>query len=271
MTERPDDLPTAVVLCGGQGTRMGSLTEMIPKSLLDVQGQPILWYIVAQLYLSGIRRIVLPVGHLGDRITEYVEASLKLPGCEIVCIDTGADAPISQRIDRVRSHLPTDGSFLLTNGDALFDFDAADLAARHRSADAAITFVTVATISKYGLVVFEGERIVGFERQSRVAAYLVEHGGMRSPGYVYAGTCMMNVRALDKVALSTANRFEAELFPKLIAEDTVMQYPLTGFWYSIDTPKDLAAVNTGAGSDPIFAGPASALKAALESRLAQRV
>jgi NDP-sugar pyrophosphorylase family protein len=214
-----------------------------------------------------MRRFVLPVGYLGAQIAAYANQAFRLPGCEIICVDTGADTPISHRINRVREHLPRDGSFLLTNGDALFDFDVTDMAVRHRDANAAITLATVATISKYGLVIIKNGRIAGFERQSRVAAYMVEVGDKLNPGFVYTGTCMLHSRALEVIELGASQRFEAELFPKLIAEDTALQYPLDGFWYSIDTPKDLAAVNTGVGADAIFAGPASALKARLEADL----
>jgi glucose-1-phosphate cytidylyltransferase len=267
MTDTPANISAAVILCGGQGTRMGSLTEEVPKSLLDVQGRPILWYIISRLYLSGVSRFVLPVGYLGEQIASYVETAFGDTDCEIICVDTGADTPIGQRIDRVRGQLPDDGDIFLTNGDALFDFDAADIAAHHVHTNAAITFATVQTISKYGLVVVDGDGIVGFERQSRVAGYQIEGERNLNTGLIYAGICMLHTRAFDVIDLGASQRFESELFPKLIADESAAQYVLPGFWYSIDTPKDLAAVNIGDGSDPLFAGPASRLKADLDTAM----
>ena len=270
MTENQSNDITAVILCGGQGTRMGSLTEELPKSLLDVQGRPILWYIIARLYLSNIRRFVLPVGYLGHRIAEYVQTTFGEMDCEIVCVDTGADTPIGQRIHRIRDYLPEDGSLFLTNGDALFDFDATEIAALHRDADAAITFATVQTISKYGLVVLDGERIAGFARESRIAGYNIEGEAGLNTGLVYAGICMLRTRSLDVIDLGTSQRFESELFPALIAKEITAQYRLPGFWYSIDTPKDLAGVNTGGGATPLFTEPATRLKNDLEASLLGR-
>jgi len=267
MTENQSNEITAVILCGGQGTRMGSLTEELPKSLLDVQGRPILWYIIARLYLSGVRRFVLPVGYLGHRIAQYVQTTFGEMDCEITCIDTGADTPIGQRIHRVRSYLPEEGSVILTNGDALFDFDATDITTLHREADAAITFATVQTVSKFGLVVLDGERIAGFERESLVSAYQIDGEAGLNTGLVYAGICMLRTRALDMIDLGTSERFESELFPTLISKAKSAQFKLPGFWYSIDTPKDLAGVNTGAGANPLFAEPATRLKNDLEESL----
>lgn len=246
---------------------MGSLTKELPKSLLDVQGRPILWYIIMRLRRSGVRRFILPVGYLGHSIATYVKDAFGDTDCEIVCVDTGADTPIGQRVHQIRQHLPENGTILLANGDALFDIDARDFAALHRAADAAITFATVQTVSKYGLVVLDGNRVAGFERESRIRGYEIEGETGINIGLVYAGICMINTRALDVIDLSTSIRFESELFPVLISEATTAQYRVPGFWYSIDTPKDLAEVNTGSATNPLFAEPAMRLKNDLEATI----
>ena len=258
---------TAVILCGGQGTRMGSLTEEVPKSLLDIQGRPILWYIIARLYLSGVRRFVLPVGYLGHRIAQYVQTTFSETDCEIVCVDTGPDTQIGQRIHLIRGYLPEEDSVFLTNGDALFDFDVNEIAAQHREADAAITFATVQTISKYGLVVLDGERITGFERESKVSGYQIEGATGLNTGLIYSGMCMLHTSTLDVINLDKSQRFESELFPVLISKAKAAQFNLRGLWYSIDTPKDLSGVNLGSGSNPLFSEPATRLKNALEASL----
>ena len=263
---QPDEL-TAVVLCGGQGTRMGSLTQETPKSLVDVQGRPIIWYIVSRLYLSGLRRFILPVGYLGHQISSYVDATFGDLDCEILCVDTGPETPIGQRIHQVRQYLPEQGSILLTNGDALFDLDAAEMWVSHRAADVAITFATVETISKYGLVVVEDGRIAGFERDSRVSGFQISGKHGINTGLVYSGICMLRTQSLKMVDIANSRNFEAELFPALIAEEGTAQYEIQGFWHSIDTPKDLANITTGAGTNRSVAEPATRLKDMLETAL----
>lgn len=243
---------------------MGSLTETTPKSLLDVQGRPILWYIILQLYKSGVRRLVLPIGYLGDQISDYVGSEFGALDCEIFCVDTGVDTPIGLRLNQIRDYLPKDGSIFLTNGDAVFDLDVSAMAKVHQGADAAATFATVETISQYGLLVMDDNGVAGFERRSHVAGYQIQTENGLSIGLVYAGICMLHNRSLDRVDLATSPNFEAELFPKLIAEEKTAQYVVPGFWYSIDTPKDLANISTGDSTDPLIAVPATRLKEDLE-------
>ena len=61
-----------MVLAGGLGTRLKPLTEQIPKSLIPVNGQPFLAYQLELFKRSGIRDVVLCVGHLGDQIRKYL-------------------------------------------------------------------------------------------------------------------------------------------------------------------------------------------------------
>ena len=63
----------AVMLCGGLGSRMGSLTSKTPKSLLMVSGKPIIWYSFWTLYKYGFRNFILPLGYLGNMIHEYMK------------------------------------------------------------------------------------------------------------------------------------------------------------------------------------------------------
>ncbi len=102
-TQTKTDNLTAVILCGGHGTRMGSLTEQTPKSLLEVQGHPILWYIISRLHMSDIRRFVLPTGYLGNQISDYVHSVFGRSDFEILCVDTGTDTPIGLRLHRILS------------------------------------------------------------------------------------------------------------------------------------------------------------------------
>ena len=264
-TQTKTDNLTAVILCGGHGTRMGSLTEQTPKSLLEVQGHPILWYIISRLHMSDIRRFVLPTGYLGNQISDYVHSVFGGSDFEILCVDTGTDTPIGLRLHRILEYLPKEGSIFLTNGDALFDFDVAAMAKLHTDADAAITFATIETISQFGLVVMNDSGIAGFERDSAVTGYQIRSEGGVVTGLVYAGICMLDRRSLDLIDLTTTPNFEAELFPKLISEERTQQFRIPSFWCSIDTQKDLAGVNTGAGSNPRVALPASQLREILEN------
>lgn len=262
------DVP-AVVLCGGRASRMGSVADNIPKALLPVAGYPILWYIIGRFYLSGFRRFVLPVGHLGQTIVDYVRSGALPTDCRIECVDTGADTPISGRIMQIRDRLPVDGDFVLTNGDQLFDFPMERLVAMHREQSAQATFAAVAVRSRYGLLIEENGKTVSFERESLVSGYEVMGAGGLAIGRIYSGMCALHGSALNMVEVAKTDRFEAELFPELIASGRTACFPIEDFWYSIDTPKDLGEAN--GDLDTREGRAVQALKNRIETHYASKV
>ena len=62
---------TAVILCGGKGTRLGSLGKKVPKTLVKVQGREILWYILKVLKKNHFNHIILPIGYRGTSIKKF--------------------------------------------------------------------------------------------------------------------------------------------------------------------------------------------------------
>ena len=83
------ELMPAVILAGGLATRLRPLTERIPKALIEVAGHPFLWHQLHLLKRSGIRRVVLLVGHLGESIQQRFQ-----DGAEFgIKIDYSFDGP----------------------------------------------------------------------------------------------------------------------------------------------------------------------------------
>src|SRR5687768_11855977 len=61
----------AVILCGGQGTRLRELTDVIPKPMVEIGGHPILWHIMKSYSHYGVNQFVLCLGYKGDGIRNY--------------------------------------------------------------------------------------------------------------------------------------------------------------------------------------------------------
>src|SRR6478672_5090444 len=66
----PPELMPVIILAGGLATRLRPLTERIPKALIEIAGRPFLWHQLELLKSHGIRRVVLAVGYLGERIQD---------------------------------------------------------------------------------------------------------------------------------------------------------------------------------------------------------
>lgn len=225
---------------------MGALTEHLPKPLVEVHGKPILWYAFMSLYRYGFRNFILPLGYRGTMIETYFKGVAHSMGCNAVCVDTGEDSSVADRIRQISSHIPNHGDFFLINSDTIFDFDIDEMYEVHRNAGALVTLASVEVISAWGLILLDGEKLVGFDRQRKVRRLLPrEHGanGSAVEGLVYSGLAWLNKDALDRVDLRTCADFETSLYGQLIEEGRSAHYRLEGRWFPIDTPKDLDIVN----------------------------
>ena len=79
---------TAVILCGGRGTRLGVLGNKIPKTLVKVNNKEILWYILHNLKIHGFKNIILPLGYKGNSIKKFLKKNKNF-GLNIRMINTG--------------------------------------------------------------------------------------------------------------------------------------------------------------------------------------
>jgi NDP-sugar pyrophosphorylase family protein len=239
---------TSVILCGGKARRLGSLGERLPKSLVPVRGNPILWYIFLRLHQAGFRHFVLPLGYMGGDIRDYVERELCKFDASFELTDTGGETPIGGRLSQVRHAIGSE-DFLLVNGDTLFDFDAADLIARHKTNGAELTLTSCRIISHYGLLfVDEMDRLVDFASNSTVAKLLVD-GRLGQGGFVNAGIAALGRHTLDIPGVDSTPEFEQYLYPRIIAGGGGRHYVINDFWYPIDTQKDLDVANSLSEND----------------------
>ena len=142
----------AVILCGGQGTRIRDASELIPKPMLTIGQQPILWHIMMAYASHGVTEFVLCLGYKGWHIKEYF-LNYQAMACDITLstrdssqvhyhdgpqndwtvtlAETGLHTMTGGRLLAVRKYLD-DGPFCLTYGDGLADLDIQALLDFHR-------------------------------------------------------------------------------------------------------------------------------------------
>ena len=232
----------AVILCGGRGSRMGSVTDTTPKPLIPVHGKPIMWYILHALYKNGFQTIILPLGYKGPMVKSYVDGVSKELGLRVLTRDTGGDARIVSRINQVADLIPDGGDFFLLNSDTIFDFDIEAMYNLHRREDALLTLSSVEVISAWGLITMDGDRLASFDRERRVRRLLSDDNpGMY--GLVNSGLAWLNKEALNHIDLDQDVDFESTLYPRIIDLGRAAHFPIQGSWFAIDTPKDLNIVN----------------------------
>ena len=89
---------TAIILCGGKGSRLGSLSKKIPKSMVKINNYPIIWFIIKNLIKNSFNHLILPVGYKGNLIKRYVRRQADFKNIDIEIIETGKDTNIAKRI-----------------------------------------------------------------------------------------------------------------------------------------------------------------------------
>lgn len=155
----------AVLLCAGKGSRVAPLTEVSPKPMLDVAGQPAMHRIIDHLASFGLRDVLVNPGHLGHEIIDYFR-KVSLPDTHITFVNEGGwkggawqANPIgsASTLKRMQdNNAAFDDNIVVLCGDALVDLDLSEMMREHISsgADATIAALTVPErdVHKYGII-----------------------------------------------------------------------------------------------------------------------
>lgn len=190
------DIPV-VIFCGGQGTRIREASESLPKPMIDVGGQPLVWHIMKIYGRFGFRRFVLCLGYKGNIVKDYflnyrryqsdftVNLATSDPpqfhsyagpdDWEVTCVETGLDTLTGGRLSRVRQFLDTE-TFCLTYGDGLADIDIDSLMNAHRAHPYIGTVTAVHPTSRFGELSIHGDRIGAFTEKPMLSRGFVNGG-----------------------------------------------------------------------------------------------
>ena len=218
----------AVILVGGRGTRLGSLTESTPKPMLPVGGRPFLEYVIAFLRRNEIARVLFCVSHLG----------------EVICDHFGDGERFSLRIDYGVEPKPSgtggalvlaadklDETFFVLNGDTIFDVPLRQLTAllaNHPTTRAAMALRQVDDVVRYGSVQLEGDLVTAFEEKGRQGA-----------GLINGGIYCLKRETLELLPAGTSS-LERDLFPQLAANRQLCAFANDGYLIDIGVPEALA-------------------------------
>jgi len=247
----PSDIPV-IVLCGGQGTRIREASERLPKPLIDIGGQPILWHIMKLYGAHGFRRFILCLGYKAWDIKQYfleyqrMMSDLRietgngaidfldretLDDWEVSLVDTGVDSGTGGRIDLVRHLIDTD-YFMVTYGDGLGDVDLrAELRALVDSDNIGVV-TGVNPTSRYGELGVDGDQVTNFAEKPS------------SDGWVSGGFFAFRRSFLDYIPSDDPEHFfERGPVQSITHEGKLGLFRHTGFWMGMDTYREYTALN----------------------------
>ena len=216
----------AAILVGGLGTRLGALTEQLPKPLLPVGDRPFLGWLLREFVRFGVTDFVLLAGHLAEQIEARVpELTALLPRkVRIVVSREPMRAGTGGALFHARDLL--DERFLLCNGDLLFDCNLTELLGAGDGEWMLLRRVDDA--SRYGVVMLEGDQVTAFRPRPDAVS-----GGM-----INAGVYLLDRHLIDD--LSPACSLEADVLPQLAARGILRGIVGEGYFRDIGVPGDYA-------------------------------
>jgi mannose-1-phosphate guanylyltransferase len=227
----------AIVLVGGQGTRLRPLTYTRHKSLVPVCNQPAIEYLFAWLERSGFERAVLALGQHNEDLADVYRRGR--PGkLRVEIVEERERLESGGAIRHAVREAGIEGRFVVLNGDVFVDFDFAPALEAHiaRGADLTLALYSVDDPSAYGVAVLdEHDVVVGFVEKPPP--------GTAPSKLVNAGAWIFEPGLVGEIPPG-AVRVEETLFPSLVARRrTVLGYRFPGLWADIGTPTRYLALN----------------------------
>jgi mannose-1-phosphate guanylyltransferase len=218
----------AVVLVGGQGTRLRPLTERIRKDMLTLVDRPLLAFTFEHLRKHGVRRGIVSCGYLPTQIEAHFGAAYG----DLELTYRVEEEPLGTAGGIAYAASGIDETFLALNGDSLRDADLGELIRFHRAvgARATILLTPVADPSRYGLVrVASDGRVSTFLEKPRPEEI--------DTNLINAGMYVLEPDVLELVPAGQYISIERDVFPRLASEGSVFGIALDGYWLDVGTPE----------------------------------
>ena len=155
MINVPQNLPEAILLCGGKGERLRPITNNTPKPLIKINDKPILYYVITHLKKYNINKIHIASGYKSGLIKKHFSDNKY--DIDISIYNSG-DVDIIKRIQDIVVHVKKD--VLVLYGDTISNVDINDLILRHTQSSKEITMTVWPLKIAYGLVEIESDGTV---------------------------------------------------------------------------------------------------------------
>ena len=240
----------AIILCGGQGTRLREHTELLPKPMVEIGGRPILWHIMRTYAAHGIKDFIICLGYKGQLIRQYFlnfesmvsdfTITLGKPdhltfhnqknddlNWRVTLVDTGEATMTGARVLKAAKYLDTDNTFCLTYGDGLTNVNISEVIKLHKQERRLLTVTGVRPASRFGEMETRGNQVINFAEKPQMQTGLI-NGGY----FVAEKEFLKYLSGEDSCVL------EKEPLEECSKAGQMTVYEHTGFWQCMDTYRD---------------------------------
>ncbi|HET9028675.1 MAG TPA: NDP-sugar synthase [Candidatus Aquilonibacter sp.] len=226
----------AIVLVGGEGTRLRPLTYGTPKPMVPIMGVPFLARTMERLFAAGIRDVILPAGYMPEAITSYFGDGSQL-GMNITYVIEQTPLGTAGALKNVEEHIH--GPFFVLNGDVLTSLDLRAMMAEHekRGGIGLLHLIRVEDPSAFGCVVHDAD--------GRISAFVEKPPRETAPtDEINAGTYLFEREILDLIPAGRPVSIERETFPQVIATGKgLFAYTTSDYWMDLGKPEQYLAAH----------------------------
>ncbi len=235
-----------VILCGGLGTRLREETELRPKPMVEIGGQPILWHIMRGYASYGFKEFILALGYKGEVIKRYFldyyhlhsNLSVSLASGSVAAhegekeawtvhlVDTGLATETGGRLKRLAPWLGHE-TFMLSYGDGVSDVNIQDLVRFHRAQGRLATVTAVRPPSRFGGLSFNGDLVTEFSEKPQIGE-----------GWINGGFFVLEPGILEYIE-GDETILERKPLENLAKDGQLAAYRHAGFWQCMDTLRDV--------------------------------
>ncbi len=220
----------AVILVGGQGTRLRPLTLSTPKQMLPIMGIPMIEAVLRQLARHGVTEAVFSLGYLPDAFLEaYPDghcAGVSLHyAVEPEPLDTAGAVRFAAEVLE-----PTE-TFVVVNGDVLTDLNLTELVGFHKASGAqgTIALHPVEDPSQFGVVPTKDD--------GQVIEFVEKPGADAPTNLINAGTYVFEPSVLERLPLGIKTSIERKTFPEMVVDGALFAMADSSYWLDAGTPK----------------------------------
>jgi len=219
----------AVLLCGGLGTRLRPYTYKTPKSMLEVGGKPLLWYVISNLRKNGITDLILNVGYLNEQIRDYFKDGKEFGvnieySIEEEALNTaGSILPLKEKLKE---------TFIVSMGDQLTNVNIREMVEEHKKSKpvATVGLVKHKIPLEYGVADLDGNRINGFREKPVIENHI------NTATYVFEPEVFGFIKEKED--------FAKDVLPRIIESGKPINgFTFTGTWFDMGRVSDYEKFN----------------------------
>ena len=212
-----------IILAGGFGTRLGEVTDKIPKPMVPIGDKPIIWHIMNHYTSYGHSDFYIAAGYKAKILKDYFAQNSF--DWNVSIVDTGLNTMTGGRSKLISKHVGDETCFL-TYGDGLSNINIDELLCFHKEHSKLATISAVRPTARFGELELDGNNVISFKEKPQL-----------QKGWINGGFFVLEPKFFDYID-GDEIMLEREPLEKATDDNQLIAYKHEGFWQCMDTRRD---------------------------------